>query len=304
MSALACAALLVPFNLAPVEFPSISLSALPGQPLGICVSAPTAPDVAASLKVRRLHKWIAPGRPFEFDVAPPSPCKDATAQAAFIAKLQTHFSVSAVPCDRGGRPRGPPMPAALSQSDSGCLRVRVMVGADAICGMIVSATYAGMPACASHLPVTTTVFRALAPKGAVWLAAVAGDVAKLKAALARGGSTEEADEVWAYVHCRGACFGHVFSPLHTFSQDGYTALLAVLRLHDLRTLGDTRYRSATSVSIAADAAKEARYVAVTRLLLEGGADITRRPLTVSQVCHSRTYWGAHLRGSTLSLALA
>jgi len=36
------------------------------------------------------------------------------------------------------------------------------------------------------------------PKGAVWRAADAGDAAALEAALAAGGSTEEADEVWRH----------------------------------------------------------------------------------------------------------
>ena len=74
-----------------------------------------------------------------------------------------------------------------------------------------------------------------APQGAVWTAAYSGDLVGLKRELARGGSTEEADEV------RREWWGDMWWHLHTsaslsLSQSGVTAAGIAAKMGQLGTL--------------------------------------------------------------------
>ena len=100
-----------------------------------------------------------------------------------------------------GQPRGEVPTRVKARLSGGGWTARALASpsawADAVSVTVVSLSLAGRPLPCDCLPATLQVGynHAPAPAGAVFAAAMAGDVPALQAALDAGGSTEEAGEV-------------------------------------------------------------------------------------------------------------
>lgn len=187
---------------APVEPPLLGVVSDLGAPLG-CVVCALAPD---DIRLEPPPERILPGRPVDLLFTPRSGLAlTPDAAQGIVVCLETHLRV-AVNFSSDEGVATPPV-SVRAVGDGWRVRVLIRTSPAAPTGALLATnsspitinalTLAGQPLPSALLPavVLFDFNHDRAPRGDVWEAAAKGDVPALMAALAAGGSTEEADRV-------------------------------------------------------------------------------------------------------------
>ena len=181
-----------------LEIPALELVPCTFATIEACLVSPAASAVIVS----RVPHHVYADRPIDIELANVS-CFTGTGAASetSVARWLSANSRVAIVIEVPGKPQRevPVLVKSRSFGDNWIARVLVRPAywADASSVTIHSLLLAGRPLPCNCLPAILRVGynHSPAPEGAVLLAAEAGDVAALQAALDAGGSTEETDEV-------------------------------------------------------------------------------------------------------------
>ena len=259
---------------APVEPPVLAVMSDLVAPLG-CIVCALAPD---DIRLEPPPERVLPGRPVDLLFTPRSGMVLTPDAAQGIADcLETHLRV-AVHClgDEGVAALELPV-SVRAVGKRWRARVLIRTSPAATTGAFLATNscpvkinalmLAGQPLPLAHLPATVlfNFNHDLAPRGDVWDAAAKGDVPALMAALAAGGSTEEADRV--SLGCAGstACVPHTCSTCSLIARCGHLRAPSSNPILVLQ-VGDTALMEAAAQN-RLDAA---------RVLIAAGADVTAR----------------------------
>ena len=205
-----CTLSLCPYTHAAVESQaaiSVGPHEIPELCMGLCDRTTSSIDArlvapsASSLCITRVPSDFYADRPLTIQLAVAGLCVDAPMAASVAAWLSMQILLH-ITVDKTGRPCSSyTVPVSVHPSRGGGWIARAIIRpsawADAASVTVVSLSLAGRPLHSDCLPATMRVGNnhAMAPAGAVFAAAEAGDVAALQAALDAGGSTEEASRV-------------------------------------------------------------------------------------------------------------
>ena len=172
--------------------PGASIESMPPSAINAVVVSSSASIVIVTRVMAIAHA----DRPLEVEISSTGPCPGARAAAAVARTISEHALLTVSTTRRGI------YQAALSaQPMVGGWIVRALIlpatWADETFITVSSIALAGRPMPCDFLPAKLFIGynHAPAPPGAVFNAALTGDVVALQAALDAGGSTEEADEV-------------------------------------------------------------------------------------------------------------
>ena len=181
-----------------LEIPALELVSCTFATIEVCLVSPAASAVIVS----RVPHHVYFDRTIDIELANVS-CFTGTGAAleTSLARWLSANSRLAIVIEVPGKPQREVPVLVKARSFDGGLIARALARpaswADAASVTVVSLSLAGRPLPCDCLPATLRVGynHSPAPEGAVLLAAEAGDVAALQAALDAGGSTEETDEV-------------------------------------------------------------------------------------------------------------
>ena len=178
-----------------LEIPALVIE--PCESVTSAIKARLISPYACALATTRIPARVHADRPLEIAVRLGA---GAGVAASIASCISAHARVT-ISVAVSGQPRAQvSVPVSARPSDGGWIiraLIRPAAWAEAASVTLVSLSLAGRPLPCDCLPATLRVGynHALAPEGAVFAAARAGDVAALQTALDAGGSTEEADEV-------------------------------------------------------------------------------------------------------------
>ena len=182
----------------PLEVPAldVELRQSPSSAIDACLVGLST----RALELIRVPPLVLADRPLEIGLAAFGPHVGACAAASMTHCLSTHALLLIVVEFTGQSCATLSVPVAVHSAGDGWVAralIRPAAWADVASVTVVSLSLAGRPLMSDLLPMTLRVGynHSPAPSGAVLAAAMAGNVLALEAALAAGGSTEEADEV-------------------------------------------------------------------------------------------------------------
>ena len=184
----------------PLEIPHLGLQPCPlttTYPIAACVINPQT----RAVEITRLPPVLHGNRPFEIEIAGIDYGVDAGDATNIVRSMSAHANLL-TEVDKPGLTRASFIaPLSVRPSDGGDWIARALIRpaswADAAFVTVIAIALAGQLQLCKCLPATLRVGynHAEAPAGAVYVAATAGDVPALQAALNAGSSTEEADRV-------------------------------------------------------------------------------------------------------------
>jgi len=181
-------------NVSPLETPELYMEPCPNP--ATAIEACTVMLSAKALVLRRVPPRVHNGRPLDVEISMSGPYPSEATAAALARWLSVHARLSLIIHVRE-RPTTCVSAPVSTRAIRGGLIARALIHpvwwVDATFVSVRSLTLAGQPLFFGGLPTAVYVGynHAPAPEGAVYQAALLGDVPALQAALDAGGSTEE-----------------------------------------------------------------------------------------------------------------